>query len=53
MARGVRLSLYPDGRVGSVDTRWVRPDPVNPANFRATLSPGTVALQWDAVPHPM
>ncbi len=30
-------AFYPDGTVGSVDARWVRPDPVNPTNFRAVL----------------
>jgi len=40
-----------DGSVGSVDTRWVRPDPVNPTNFRtAAVSTGSVTLQWDPVP---
>lgn len=43
-------AFYPDGRVGSVDTRYLRPMPVNPANFAGTLSSGVVTLRWDVVP---
>lgn len=43
--------LYPDGTFGVATTRWVRPDPVNPANFRSVLvSAGSVYLRWDVVP---
>jgi len=43
-------AFYPNGSVGSVDARWVRPDPMNPANFRgASPGSGTVTLQWDPV----
>jgi hypothetical protein len=42
---------YPDGRVGFKDHPWLRPEPINPANFRtAAVSSGTVTLQWDQVP---
>jgi hypothetical protein len=41
--------FYPDGRVGSTDTRYVRPQPVNPANFRGTEASGVVTLRWDGV----
>ncbi len=44
--------FYPDGTWGQATYRWVRPDPVNPANFRAaSVSAGFVALRWDAVPN--
>jgi hypothetical protein len=44
--------FYADGTWGQATTRWVRPDPVNPANFRAaSVSAGFVALRWDAVPN--
>jgi hypothetical protein len=44
-------AFYPDGTWGVATTRWVRPEPVNPANFRAELvSAGSVYLRWDAVP---
>lgn len=44
--------FYPDGTWGQVSTRWVRPDPVNPTNFKpASVSAGFVALRWDAVPN--
>ena len=44
-------AFLPDGTFGVATTRWVRPDPVNPANFRAaSVSAGFVALRWDAVP---
>ncbi|MGE0440191.1 MAG: hypothetical protein AB7L66_12350 [Gemmatimonadales bacterium] len=43
-------AFYPDGRVGAADVRYVRPDPVNPTRFSATVSPGLVTLRWDAVP---
>jgi hypothetical protein len=44
-------AFYSNGQVGSTDFRWTRPDPINPTNFRATQTfPGTVILQWDAVP---
>lgn len=42
-------AFYPNGSVGAVDYTWIRPQPVNPTNFRATVSPGTAILQWDAV----
>jgi hypothetical protein len=43
--------FYADGTWGQATTRWVRPDPVNPANFRAALvSAGSVYLRWDLVP---
>jgi hypothetical protein len=41
--------FYPDGRVGSTDTRYVRPQPVNPANFSGTVANGVVTLRWDSV----
>ena len=45
-------AVYPDGRAGSIDAKWVRPDPVNPTNFRvASVSAGFVALRWDPVPN--
>lgn len=44
-------AFYPDGSVGAVDARYVRPDPVNPANFHATQTPGLVTLRWDPVPN--
>ena len=44
-------AFYQDGHVGSTEVRFTRPDPVNPTNFRATQTfPGTIVLQWDAVP---
>jgi len=44
--------FYPDGTWGQATTRWVRPDPVNPTNFRAaSVSAGFVALRWDVVPN--
>jgi hypothetical protein len=44
--------FYPDGTWGQATTRWVRPDPVNPTNFRAALvSAGSVYLRWDVVPN--
>lgn len=30
-------AFYPDGTVGSVDARWVRPDPINPQGVRGLL----------------
>ena len=32
-------AFYPDGTVGSVDAKWVRPDPINPTNVRGLLAP--------------
>jgi hypothetical protein len=44
-------AFYPDGTWGQATTSWVRPDPVNPANFRVELvSAGSVYLRWDVVP---
>jgi hypothetical protein len=43
-------AFHSNGSVGISETKWVRPTPVNPANFRAFLSGGAVYLQWDAVP---
>ncbi len=43
--------FYPDGKFGEATTRYVRPEPVNPANFRAaSVSAGFVGLRWDTVP---
>ncbi len=45
-------AFYPDGTFGVATTRWVRPDPVNPTNFRAaSVSAGSVYLRWDTVPN--
>ncbi len=44
-------AVYPDGSTGSIQAKWIRPDPVNPTNFRATVLGSTVVLQWDAVPN--
>ena len=45
-------AVYPDGSTGWLDARWVRPDPVNPSNFRvAARGPDYVTLQWDPVSH--
>jgi len=45
-------AFLPDGTWGEATTRWVKPDPVNPTNFRAaSVSAGFVALRWDAVPN--
>ena len=44
-------AVYPDGSTGSIQAKWVRPDPVNPTNFRATVLGSTVVLQWDPVPN--
>lgn len=43
-------ATYPDGSVGFVDARWIRPDPINPTNLREFSSGGAVYLQWDAIP---
>jgi hypothetical protein len=44
--------FYPDGTFGVATTNYVRPDPVNPANFRVVLvSAGSVYLRWDVVPN--
>ncbi|HEU5219051.1 MAG TPA: hypothetical protein VFU23_10355 [Gemmatimonadales bacterium] len=44
--------LYPDGTFGVATTRYLRPDPVNPTNFRVVLvSAGSVYLKWDVVPN--
>ena len=43
-------AAYSDGSIGLVDTRYVRPEPVNPSNFRAwQVSTGFVAFKWDPV----
>jgi len=42
-------AFHSNNSVGSVDVRWVRPAPVNPARVWHTLSGNNVYLQWDPV----